>query len=192
MLRLQGFEGIYYFEKDGKPYFMGLCESNYCKVRRWAAPNHQQGCRGQQWKGAGSLQSGLRGSSMLCSCCTAHAPMISLQPIWCQDWRKRARRPPAKMMGLRLHGLRADLLAPCPKVCPCVDGFALPLQTVLGDDPPGLQPGHGRLVVAELREEQDGTCEWDVVKVGARAWGTQVWGLRPGTPARRQGSVLRE
>ena len=104
MLRLQGFEGIYYFEKDGKPYFMGLCESNYCKVRRWAAPNHQQGRRGQQWNWAGSLQSGLRGSSMPCSCCAAHALMISLQPIWRQDWHKRAKRPPAKIMGLQLHG----------------------------------------------------------------------------------------
>lgn len=29
----KGFEGIYYFEKKGKRYFMGLCESNYCKAR---------------------------------------------------------------------------------------------------------------------------------------------------------------
>jgi hypothetical protein len=38
----KGFEGIYYFEKKGKRYFMGLCESNYCRVRlgllgRWSA-----------------------------------------------------------------------------------------------------------------------------------------------------------
>jgi len=28
----KGFEGIYYFERDGKRLFMGLCESNYCKT----------------------------------------------------------------------------------------------------------------------------------------------------------------
>ena len=28
----KGFEGIYYFEKSGKRYFMGLCESNFCKT----------------------------------------------------------------------------------------------------------------------------------------------------------------
>lgn len=74
------------------------------------------------------------------------------------------------MMGLQLHGLACR--SACPHVQKCVPALTAllpPLQTVQGDDPPGLQPGHGRLVVAELREEQDGTCEWDVVKVGSRA-----------------------
>eukprot|EP00798_Chlamydomonas_sp_ICE-L_P032555 gene32555-17274_t len=40
----KGFEGIYYFKRDNHRYFMGLCESNYCKTSSGEdAPGREKG-----------------------------------------------------------------------------------------------------------------------------------------------------
>lgn len=40
-------------------------------------------------------------------------------------------------------------------------------KTIVGVDPPGLDPGHGRMVLARLVEEDKGDewCRWEVEKI---------------------------
>lgn len=39
-------------------------------------------------------------------------------------------------------------------------------KTIVGDDPPGMDPGHGRIVLAEMvMDKSTGACSWEVIKV---------------------------
>lgn len=38
-------------------------------------------------------------------------------------------------------------------------------RTIQGEDPPGMDPGHGRVVLAEMVTNKTGACSWEVIKV---------------------------